>query len=100
MVLQDFIGKVVIKTHSKERFVLNKLEGSGISIRSEKPNSHGCYSYYYYETGTAPYDDAVSNGYLQFEHSALTEPFKRIYNKYCHSEEGRWDNYIYWMNKG
>ncbi len=100
MVLQDFIGKVVMKAHNHERFVISELDGAGISIRSEKPGSHGCFSYYFYETGTASYNEAVSNGYLLFEDSTLTEPFKRIYNKYCCSEDGRWDRYIYWMNKG
>lgn len=50
MELKDFIGKVVISTSSKTRYVLTEITAPEISVRTEKPNELGCYSHYCWET--------------------------------------------------
>ena len=64
MELKSFIGKIVISSERKTRYVLTKITAPEISVRTEKPNEHGCYSHYCWETING---DPISNGYLVFE---------------------------------
>lgn len=96
MELKDFIGKVVISSERKARYVLTKITAPEISVRTEKPNERGYYSHYCWETING---DPISNGYLVFEDQSLTEPFKAAYNAYCRTEDAHWENYGYYMRR-
>ena len=95
MELKDFIGKVVISTVSKRRFVLTKITSPEIRARSEKPNSYGTYDNYSWET----INGNPFNVHLVFEDETLNEPFKKAYEEYCHSQDAYWEEYGYWMRK-
>ena len=90
MELKDFIGKVVIGAKTGRRYVVDKITTPCFQIRDEKPNQYGTYSYN---------EDPISSGALRFEDSSLTELFKQAYYAHCRSEDGRWENYGYWMRK-
>ncbi len=96
MELKDFIGKIVISSKSKTKYVLTKITAPEIVARCEKLNEYGCYSHYCWETING---DPISNGYLVFEDRSLTEPFKATYSAHCHTEKARLENYGYYMRK-
>ena len=96
MELKDFIGKVVIGTKTGKRYVVDKITAPCFQIRDESPNRYGTYSCYCYETIN---EDPISSGALRFEDSSLTELYKQAYYAHCRSEDGRWENYGYWMRK-
>ncbi len=96
MELESFIGKIVISSERKTRYVLTKITAPEISARSEKPNERGYYSHYCWETING---DPISNGYLVFEDQSLTEPFKAAYDAYCRTEDARLENYGYYMRR-
>ena len=96
MELKDFIGKIVISSERKVRYVITKITAPEISVRTEKPNESGYYSHYCWETING---DPISNGYFVFEDQALLEPFKAAYNTYCQTEDARWKNYGYYMRR-
>ena len=93
---KEFIGKVVVSTFSKRRFVLSKVTAPEIRVRSEKPNAYGTYDYYSWETING---DPFTRGHLVFEDQSLNEAFKQAYNEYCHSKDAYWEEYGYWMRK-
>ena len=95
MELKDFIGKVIISTVSKRRFVLTKITSPEIRARSEKPNSYGTYDNYSWET----INGNPFNVHLVFEDETLNEPFKKAYEEYSHSQDAYWEEYGYWMRK-
>jgi hypothetical protein len=96
MKLKDFVGKIVISTQGKKRYILDEITAPEIKVRTEKPNERGYFSYYCWETING---DPISNGYLVFEDLSLTEPFKAAYRAHCNTEEARWENYGYYMRK-
>ena len=96
MELKDFIGKVVISTDTKKRFILSEITAPKISARAEQLNSLGYPSYYFWET---IHGDPISRGILIFEDAALTEPFKAAFETYSRTEDARWERYFYWMSK-
>jgi hypothetical protein len=96
MELKDFIGKIVISTETKRRFVLHEITAPQIKVWTEKPDSHGHYSCYCWETING---DPFSNGYLVFEDPSLTEPFKAAFHAYCRTEDAYWEEYGYWLRK-
>jgi hypothetical protein len=96
MELNQFIGKVVIKNSSKERYRLCRITSPCIEVESEKPNSSGYPSHYIFNCING---DPISRGILVFENPNLTEPFKEAYNAHCRSEDGYWEDYGYWMRK-
>ena len=96
MELKEFIGKVVISTQSKERYVLQEITAPEIEVRTEKPNERGYYSYYCWETING---DPISRGDLQFEETSLTEPFKAAYTAYCRTKDAYWESYGYYMRR-
>ena len=96
MVLKDFIGKVVVSTISKRRFVLTKITSPEIRARTEKPNSNGIHENYSWPTING---DPFINGKLVFEDETLNEPFKKVYEEYCHSQDAYWEEYGYWLRK-
>ena len=89
-----FIGKVVISTKTKTRFVLTKIHAAYICVGSEELNQYGTRSGYMFKTDR---DDPFTSGDLYFEDAALTERFKKEYKEYCLSEEGRSEAWLYWM---
>ena len=94
---RDFIGKVVISAKTNNRFVLTKIHAAHIDIGSEELNQYGTRSTHTYET---EHGDPFTRGDLYFEDAALTERFKKEYNEYCRSEEGRSEAWMYWMLAG
>ena len=93
---KNFIGKIVISTRSKNRFVIEKITAPEISVRTEKPNKLGYYSYYCWDTING---DPISNGDLVFEDPSLTDPFKKAYDAYSRTEDARWECYGYYLMK-
>lgn len=96
MILYNYIGKVVVSTYTKTRFVITEITAPEIVARAEKPNENGYYSHYCWETING---DPISNGDLVFEDESLTEPFKRAYSAYCHTKDAYWENYGYYMRR-
>lgn len=96
MELKDFIGKVVISTESKERYVLTEITAPEITVRAEKPNDRGYHPCYCWETING---DPISRGYLRFEDESLTEPFKVAYSIYCRTQDAYWETYGYYMRR-
>ena len=96
MELKDFIGKVVVSTSTKKRYVLTAITAPEIKVRTEKPNRMGYYEHYCWETINS---DPITSGILVFEDASLTEPFKEAYEAYSHTEDARWENYGYWLLK-
>ena len=94
MELKSFIGKIVISTNTKTRYVLTKITAPEIAARTEKPNEHGYYPCCCWETING---DPISNGYLKFEDESLTELFKAAYNAHCCTKDAYWENYGYYM---
>lgn len=96
MELKDFIGKVVVSTKNKERYVLTEITAPKIVVRTEKQNGLGYRPCYGWETING---DPITNGYLIFEDQSLTEPFKEAYNKHCNTQDAYWETYGYYMSK-
>jgi hypothetical protein len=96
MELKDFIGKEVVDASTKEHYIIDKLDGVGIHVRTIKQNKYGTYSHFVWKTGTAAFDNAIVKGELVFVDEALFEPFKNIYEQYQRTD-GRWDAYVYNM---
>lgn len=96
MELKDFIGKVVISTESKQRYVLKEITAPEIAVQTEKPNERGYYSCYCWETING---DPISKGYLRFEDASLTEPFQVAYSTYCRTRDAYWETYGYYMRR-
>lgn len=96
MELKQFIGKIIISASTKNRYRLHRITSSYIDVESEQTNSSGCHSHYRFDCING---DPVSNGSLVFEDQSLTEPFKKAYFAYCHSTDGYWEDYGYWMRR-
>ena len=96
MELEDFIGKVVVATESKARYVLTKITAPEILVRTEKPNERGCYPCYCFRTING---DPISRGCLRFEDESLTESFKVAYSNYCRTQDAYWETYGYYMRR-
>ena len=91
---QNYIGKIVISSKTKKRYVLTKIHAAYISVGSEELNQYGTRSSYMFKTDNG---DPFTSGSLCFEDSMLSEAFKREYADYCRSEDGRAEAWIYWM---
>ncbi len=96
MELKDFIGKIVIRASDKKRLFLTKITAPEIKTQTVEQNLYGHHPCYCWETING---DPFTNGYLIFEDSSLTEPFKKVYDTYCHTEDAYWENYEYYMFK-
>ena len=96
MELKDFVGKVVISTATKKRYVLTEITAPEIKVRTEMPNSRGYYEHYCWETING---DPITNGSLVFEDQTLTPLFITAYDAYSRTEDARWENYGYWLLK-
>lgn len=96
MELKDFLNKVVIKTCNGSRCLLHEITAPEICVVTEKPETHGHYSFYSYPTISG---DPFTNGYLVFEDERLTKPFMEAYNAYCRTEDAYWETYGYWMRR-
>ena len=94
MELKDFVGKVVISTKTRTRYILTKIHAVYIQVGTEKLNEYGTRSSYLFKTENG---DPFSRGVLSFEDVSLTEAFKQAYNEYCRSEFGRAEAYWHWL---
>ena len=95
MTLNDFIGKVVISTQTKRRYILTEITAPEIRAKTIELN-HGSPSHYAWKTING---DPFTNKYLVFEDEILNEKFKKSYDEYCHSEDAYWEEYGYWMRR-
>ncbi len=96
MELKDFIGKIVISTNNKKKYTLYRINAAYIDVEEVVPKKSSTHPHYRYETING---DPITNGYLAFEDSSLTEPFKKTYNEHCGSNSGYWEDYGYWFHK-
>jgi hypothetical protein len=94
--LKDFIGKVVVGVPSNKRYILSKITAACIVAREEKGDAQGHCASYRWDTVNG---DPISTGALVFEEAALKKPFQVAYEAYCRSQEGRWEEYGYWLRK-
>lgn len=96
MELEDFIGKVVIRTSDKKQMILTEITSPKIGAKTVELGTHGHPHHYCWETIGG---DPFSNGHLVFEDTSLAEPFKKAYDAYCRTEDAYWESYGYWMRK-
>lgn len=96
MELKNFIGEVVINTATKMRFRLREITAPKIHVITEQLDGQRHFSYYAFPTING---DPISNGVLVFEKAGLKEPFLAAYDAHCRSEDGRMEEYGYWMRK-
>ncbi len=94
MELKEFVGKVVIGTKTNTRYILTKIHAAYITVGTEELNVYGTRSSYLFKTDN---EDPFTSGALRFEDASLTEMFKKAYQKYCRSEYGRAEAYLYWV---
>ena len=88
--MNEFVGKVVVSTESKKRFVLTSITAVEMTARAEKLNDRGFYDTCSWSTVNS---NPVSQGKLVFEDASLTEAFIKAFEAYCNSAEGRWEQY-------
>lgn len=96
MVLKDFIGKVVVRPDTKRRYFITGITSPEFRVQEIDPDINGYRKCYCYRTING---DPITNGYLAFEDTRLTEPFKRVFNAHSRSENGYWEEYDYWMRR-
>ena len=92
--MKEFVGKVVVSTESKKRFVLTSVTAVEMTARAENLNDRGFYDTYSWSTVNS---DPVSRGQLVFENASLTEAFIKAFEAYCNSAKGRWERYEYFF---
>ena len=97
MEVKDVIGRTVFCPRTKACYVIHEVDGVHITVREDKKN--GWPSYYRFETGTAPYDNAIVRGSLVFTDGSLYQPFREAYEAYRNGP-GRLDQYFYWSQFG
>ena len=90
MNINEFVGKVVVATESKRRFVLTSITAVEITARAENLNERGVYDTYSWSTANS---NPVSQGQLVFEDASLTEAFIKAFEAYSNSAKGRWERY-------
>lgn len=90
MNINEFVGKVVVATESKRRFVLTSITAVEITARAENLNDCGVYDTYSWSTLNS---DPIICGQLVFEDASLKEAFVKAFDAYCNSAEGRWERY-------
>ena len=64
MDFKEFIGKVVVSTQTKTRYILTEITSPEIRARTIEPNTSGYPSHYAWESING---DPFRNGYLTFE---------------------------------
>lgn len=96
MELNEFIGKVVVNTTTGRHFRLHRITAPEILVVTLTPEQSGHYGFYAYKTING---DPFSNGTLVFEDDSLNQPFRMAYDAHCHSENGFWEEYGYWMRR-
>lgn len=96
MEFKEFIGKPVISTASKRRFLIYEITSPKICVVTDKPNSSGHYEFYSWPTING---DPFTNGRLIFEDQTLTEKFTAAFDAYSRTEDAYWEEYDYWMRK-
>ena len=96
MELKNFIGKVVISMATKRRYLLTQITAPYIVATVEQADVCGNRASYHWD---AVNGDPISTGALVFEETALKKPFQVAYEAYCRSQEGRWEEYGYWLRK-
>ena len=98
MRLKDFVGKEVVCKSRGGRYLISRMNGVGIWAQSTVVNSCGAYSTYCWQTGTAPYSNAIADGRLEFVDASLTDAFIEVYENYSNTD-GRMDQYLYCLRQ-
>lgn len=96
MELRDFIGKIVICSHTGTRLVLREITAPYILAQREQPDEQGrrpCFSW------NTVNGDPISTGALVFEDPSLKVPFLQAYEAHCHSSNSYWEQVGYWMRR-
>ena len=88
--MKEFVGKVVVSTESKKRFILTGITAVEMTARAENLNDRGFYDTYSWSTLNS---DPISRGQLVFEDASLKEAFIKAFEAYSKSAEGRWERY-------
>ena len=96
MELRDFLGKVVINTESKRKYVLRQITAPCIMASTVEKDARGNCASYCWATING---DPISNGILIFEDASLTEPFIDAYNAYSHTRSAYYEEVGYWMRR-
>ena len=96
MELRDFLGKVVINTESKRKFVLRQITAPCIMASTVEKDARGKCASYCWATING---DPISNGILIFEDDSLTEQFIAAYNAYSNTQAAYFEEIGYWMRK-
>ena len=96
MELRCFIGKIVTRKETNQRYTISKITSPYIEVKTEKTNSSGYPSTYRFETING---DPFTNNLLIFDDSALLEPFMKAYKAYCHTKDAYYEEIGYWMRR-
>ena len=96
MKLKDFIGKVVIGTETKRKYVLTEITSPEIGARETVPTANGYYRTICWKTING---DPFERGILRFEDASLEAPFRQTYDAHCRSKDGYFEEYGYWMRR-
>lgn len=94
MELKDFIGKVVIQAVTGKRYVLKEITSPYIAVKDENNSNSGISILYDTING-----DPIKRGILVFEDPKLAEPFKLVYEAYCHTKDAYYEEIGYWMRR-
>ena len=96
MLIQDFIGKIVIRKCDGSRYRIYEITSPTIEVTAVKPNENGyCYHLRYHTINGDPF----STGDLVFENESLLSPFLSAYNAHCLSDVGRMEEYGFWLRR-
>ena len=96
MQLKDFIGKVVIATHSGRRMFLTEITAPAFQTVTIQANDYGHRTYYSWPTING---NAFETGYLVFEDKTLLKPFLECYADFLRTEDAYWEEFDYWMRR-
>ena len=94
MEIKDFMGKVVIESKSKKRYVLAEITSPYIAVKEENNANSGISIIYDTING-----DPFEKGILVFKDTTLTKPFKAAYDAYCRTKDAYYEAIGYWMRR-
>ena len=96
MELKDFVGKVVVSTESKKRYVLRRITSPCIEVSTVEKDAQGRCASYCWSTING---DPITTGALLFEDASLKEPFKEAFEAYSHTRDAYYVTVGYWMRR-
>lgn len=95
MEIKDFIGKVLIESKSKKRYVLKEITAPYIAVKEEENANSGISIIYDTING-----DPFERGVLRFEDAAQNALFRAVYDAYCHTKDAYYEQMEFWMRRG